>query len=82
MVHQTFYMIYVEGERPPTYKHTTLDAAITEAKRLSRLLDKQAYILEAKMALSLGNFRIDHYADIPNLQPAVSPSDNPDDLPF
>lgn len=82
MVHQTFYMIYVEGERTPTYKHTNLESVTTEAKRLARTLNKKAYILKAFASVAIKEYDIDHFVDIPTLENAPQPSDNPDDLPF
>lgn len=36
MDNQHFFMVYLENERTPTYRHSTLEGAETEAKRLAR----------------------------------------------
>ena len=38
-------MVFLEGERTPTYKHENIESAETEAKRLSSLFKKKAYVL-------------------------------------
>lgn len=38
-------MVFVEGERTPAYKHPALELAEMEAKRLSQLTEKPAYVL-------------------------------------
>jgi hypothetical protein len=48
---QSFYMIYLEGEKNPTYKHETLEQARTEAKRLVSTYNKKAYILKTQESL-------------------------------
>lgn len=45
MEKEPFYMVFVEGERTPVFKHTTLEMAEHEAKRLSQLTEKPAYVL-------------------------------------
>lgn len=42
-----FYMIYVEGEKNPTYKHDTIESVKQEAIRLADLTGKDTYILAA-----------------------------------
>jgi hypothetical protein len=42
---QGFYMVYVQGECNPTYKHDDHESAMKEAKRLSAKTGKRAYIL-------------------------------------
>ncbi len=40
-----FYMVFIEGENTPTYKHETLQKAEIEAKRLVEKTGKKAFIL-------------------------------------
>lgn len=40
-----FFMVYVEGQGSPKYKHRDLESAEIEAKRLSKILNKKTYIL-------------------------------------
>ena len=40
-----FFMVYVEGEHTPAYKHNNLTSAETEAKRLAESLNKKSYVL-------------------------------------
>jgi hypothetical protein len=40
-------MVYVDGEKNPTFKHDSQEQAEKEAERLSKKLGKRAYILEA-----------------------------------
>lgn len=40
-----FYMVFVEGCATPAYKHENLQSAENEAKRLSTLFKKKAYVL-------------------------------------
>ena len=47
---EKFWMIYVEGQRPPVWRHFTLELASDEAERLSRLPEnqgKKVFVLEA-----------------------------------
>ena len=39
-----FFMVYVEGEHTPAYKHSDLTSAETEAKRLAKSLNRKAYV--------------------------------------
>lgn len=45
---KTFYMVYVDGQGAPTYKHETKESAENEAKRLAKKLRKSTYVLESK----------------------------------
>ena len=38
-------MVYLEGERTPVYKHTSLEIAEAEAKRLSKQYFKKSFVL-------------------------------------
>lgn len=44
---ESFYMVYVEGERNPIVKHPSHKKAEKEAQRLADERGKQAYVLEA-----------------------------------
>lgn len=45
MSKETFYMVYLQGESTPAFKHTTLQSAEKEAKRLAELHRKKSYVL-------------------------------------
>lgn len=64
----TFYMVYLEGGNSPEFKHRTLEDAEQEAKRLSKLLKKRAYILVTVKSFELNEFKIEDCrpdADLP-----------------
>lgn len=65
-----FYMVYLEHGGAPTFKHTILDNAITEAKRLSQQTGRKAYILESIKSVEYTNFIIEDFKQ------------QNDDLPF
>lgn len=65
----TFYMVYLENERTPTYKHTTLQSAEVEAKRLSKTYGKKAYVLCTIKSFEIVEFKVE------DLRPS-------EDLPF
>ena len=46
-------MVFVEGERTPGYKHSTLSGAELEAKRLTETLGKPSYVLASIKKISL-----------------------------
>ena len=48
---QIFYMVYMEGEGAPTYKHDTKESAKKEAERLSLLFGKRTYVLKAEFSI-------------------------------
>lgn len=67
---ETFYMVYVQDGNTPTYKHSNIEDAEKEAKRLAKLLNKKAFILCSLKSFELNEFVIqDHRPD-------------GDDLPF
>lgn len=70
MTNQHFFMVFLEGERTPTYRHSTLDGAETEAKRLSKQYGKKSFVL-----CSLKSFEINEFT-IKDCRPDI------DDLPF
>lgn len=59
MSKQKFYMCYVEGGNSHTYKHTTLESAMTEAKRLADVTGKEVTILEAKTSVKVNKYIIE-----------------------
>lgn len=48
---ERFYMVYMEGEGAPTYKHDTKESAVKEAERLSLLFGKKTYVLRAGISI-------------------------------
>jgi len=54
----TFFMVYVQGERNPTYKHNDLVFAETEAKRLAKLTGKEATVLCSIKTFKLNEFEV------------------------
>lgn len=44
---KSFYMVWNEGNRSPTHKHETYNAAKTEAERLCRVATGNFYVLQA-----------------------------------
>ena len=54
----TFYMVYVQDGNAPTYKHPTLESAEQEAKRLTQLLNKPAYVLCSIKCIELNVYNI------------------------
>lgn len=67
----SFFMVYLEGERTPTFKHTTPESATAEAERLTRVHRKKAYVLCSIKSIELNEFITE------DLRPK-----NQDDLPF
>lgn len=70
MTTQSFFMVYLENERTPTYRHATLDLAEQEAKRLSKQYGKKAYVLCTIKSIECVEFKTT------DMRPS------PDDLPF
>lgn len=69
MKRSTFFMVYLENERTPAFRHSTLDGAEREAQRLSKEHGKKAYVLCALKSYKFSDFIVeDHRPD--------------DDLPF
>lgn len=66
-----FYMVFVEGEHTPTFKHQTPETAETEAKRLTEKTGKESFVL-----VSLKSFRL------PDKFVTTELSIEGDDLPF
>lgn len=68
----SFYMVFMEGERTPTYKHESLLSAETEARRLVKAHGGKAYILKAFKAIKPRD----------EFETVVLTDDEHDDLPF
>jgi len=58
-MNNTFFMVFVENENTPTHKHFSLNDAEIEAKRLSKLLKKKAYVLATIKSLEINEFTIE-----------------------
>ena len=68
MQNQHFFMVYLQDERTPTYRHATLDGAEQEAKRLSKLYGKRAFVLCSLKSFEIVEFKeTDCRPDIPDL---------------
>ncbi len=59
MAEKKFWMVYLEDQRAPQYKHASYDSALKEAKRLAEQHDKPAYILQAVHVVKLNKFVIE-----------------------
>ena len=57
MQNQHFFMVYLQDERTPTYRHATLDGAEQEAKRLSKLHGKKAFVLCSLKSFEIVEFK-------------------------
>ena len=73
MNEEIFYMVYMDGEGAPTYKHTTHALALKEAERLSLLFGKKTYVLLALKSIEPAPKTITKELSIPTQE---------DDLPF
>ena len=56
---EVFYMVYMENGITPTYKHSTIEGAEAEAKRLSKLHGRETYVLCSLKSYSLVEFNIE-----------------------
>jgi len=70
MESKSFYMVFVEGERTPAVRYSVPMFAEREAKRLSKLTGKKAFVL-----CSLKSFEIKEF-EVVDCRPKI------DDLPF
>jgi len=61
MKNKPFFMVFLENESTPTYKHDTIESAETEAKRLSKLHKKKAYVLFTLKSFELSEFTIQDF---------------------
>lgn len=61
---ETFYMVYVQDGNTPTYKHSSIEDAEKEAKRLAKQLNKKAFVLCSLKSFELNEFAVqDHRPD-------------------
>lgn len=58
-MNQYFFMVYLENERTPSYRHKTLNEAEEEAKRLSKYFGKKAYVLCSLKSFEIQEFKIE-----------------------
>ena len=66
-----FFMIYIQGERTPVFKHNDINSAEIEARRLSKEHKKKAYILCSIKSIEFNEFIVE------DLRPKSE-----DELPF
>ena len=52
-------MVYLENERTPTYKHSTLESAENEAKRLSKQYGGKTFVLCSLKSFEIVEFKIE-----------------------
>jgi hypothetical protein len=52
-----FYMVYLEGQNNPAYKHPTEQGATIEARRLSKLHNLKAYVLITLKTVEFTEFK-------------------------
>ena len=64
-------MVFLEGERTPSYKHSNLPSAEIEAKRLSKEHRKKAFVLCSLKSFEFSEFNVE------DCRP-----ENLEDLPF
>ncbi|MCO5268505.1 MAG: hypothetical protein M9897_06390 [Brumimicrobium sp.] len=54
---KSFFMVFLEGERTPAYKHPNLASAELEAQRLAKIHMKKAYVLCSIKSFELQMFK-------------------------
>lgn len=59
MNEKTFYMVFLENGGAPSYKHETLQSAETEAKRLSKVHSRKAFVLCTIKSFELVEFKVE-----------------------
>lgn len=59
MTKQIFFMVFLEGERTAAYKHLSLESAEEEAKRLSRVHRKKAFVLCTLKSFEINEFIVE-----------------------
>ena len=59
MEKNVFFMVYLENERTPVYKHSNLESAETEAKRLSKAYGKKAFVLCSLKSFEIIDFKVE-----------------------
>jgi hypothetical protein len=55
-----FYMVYVDNSNSPTYKHESIESAETEARRLSKELNRKAYVLATTKSFEFDSFKVEN----------------------
>jgi hypothetical protein len=58
MAKEVFFMVYLENERTPTYKHANIESAEMEAKRLSKVFGKKAFVLCSLKSFEIVEFKV------------------------
>ena len=56
MKRQNFFMVYLENESTPTYRHESLKSAEDEAKRLAKMHRKKAFVLCSIKSFEINEF--------------------------
>jgi hypothetical protein len=59
MEKEVFFMVYLENERTPAYKHSNLESAETEAKRLAKTYGKKAFVLCSLKSFEIIEFKVE-----------------------
>ncbi len=67
-----FFMVFLEGENTPSFKHANINSATTEAERLARVHRKKAYVLCTIKSIELNEFKTED----------LRPIEEKDNLPF
>lgn len=57
-MNQHFFMVYLENQNTPSRQHKTLNEAEEEAKRLSKLFGKKAFVLCSLKSFEILEFKI------------------------
>jgi len=70
MKNQCFFMVYLQDGQTPTFRHSTIDGAEQEAKRLSKQFGKKAWVLCSLKSFEIVEFKVE------DCRPEI------DDLPF
>jgi len=53
-----FFMVFLEGGSAPTYRHTSLESAEIEAKRLTKIHGKKAFVLCTIKSFVINEFTV------------------------
>jgi len=59
MKNQHFFMVYLQDEKTPTYRHATLNGAEQEAKRLAEQYGKKAFVLCSLKSFEIEKFKVE-----------------------
>ncbi len=73
MAKDSFFMVYLQGERTPAFQHTSLPSAENEAKRLAKEHKKKAYVLCSIKSFEVSEFQVEN---------CIPETNTVDDLPF